>query len=97
MTEVQIEVIRKFSVNEVFGDNMPESEEIRFSECRFFNVGNTFVIDNIERMPEGFCGWAWRDIYKDAAVLYFGGLHVQTEESPLPSDLNALNPRPQID
>jgi len=23
--------------------------------------------------PEKFCGWAWRDIYKDVSVLAFGG------------------------
>ena len=24
-------------------------------------------------MPEGFCGWAWRDVYKNVSVLAFGG------------------------
>ena len=24
-------------------------------------------------MPEGFCGWAWRDLYKDLAVISKGG------------------------
>jgi uncharacterized repeat protein (TIGR04076 family) len=24
-------------------------------------------------MPEGFCNWAWRDVYKDVAVLAYGG------------------------
>ena len=24
-------------------------------------------------MPDGFCGWAWRDIYKDLSVPQFGG------------------------
>ena len=31
------------------------------------------IVNHIEKMPVGFCGWAWRDIYKDLSVLYFGG------------------------
>lgn len=31
-------------------------------------------------MPEGFCGWAWRDIHKDLSVLYFDGNFYDHEE-----------------
>jgi uncharacterized repeat protein (TIGR04076 family) len=24
-------------------------------------------------MPDGFCGWAWRDLYKDLSVMVMGG------------------------
>ena len=33
-------------------------------------------------MPEGFCSWAWRDLYKDLAVLRFGGSFESWVEPP---------------
>ena len=33
-------------------------------------------------MPEGFCSWAWRDLYKDLAVLRFGGNFESWVEPP---------------
>ena len=41
--------------------------------CQLFEEGQEFIVDHVEKMPEGFCGWAWRDIYKDLSVLYFNG------------------------
>lgn len=40
-------------------------KEIRGQEgviCQVFNVGQTFITDNLFSPPEGFCEWAWADI-----------------------------------
>ena len=32
-----------------------------------------WIVEKDGKMPEGFCSWAWRDLYKDLAVLRHGG------------------------
>ncbi|MHA1187160.1 MAG: TIGR04076 family protein [Candidatus Heimdallarchaeota archaeon] len=36
-------------------------------------------------MPEGFCMWAWRDLYKDLSVLFFGGNFWRKEKGTIHS------------
>ena len=82
MTRVKISVIKKFSANDVFG---PDHEIKTLSgkpitNCHLFQIGDEFIVENIEEMPSGFCGWAWRDIYKDLSVLYFDGNFYRPEK-----------------
>ena len=71
MSPVKITVIKRFSSEDVFGaENQPNDQ---FAICSMFKEGDEFLVDDIETMPNGFCGWAWRDIYRDIAVLFFGG------------------------
>ncbi len=30
--------------------------------CSIFNEGQEFIIDDVWKVPEGFCPWAWADI-----------------------------------
>ena len=32
-----------------------------------------WIVEKNGNMLEGFCSWAWRELYKDLAVLRFGG------------------------
>ena len=75
MTSVKIKVVKKFSAEDVFGKNHDEKllsgEPI--TSCHLLKEGDEFIVETVEIMPKGFCGWAWRDIYKDLSVLFFDG------------------------
>ena len=73
MSKVKITVIKKFSPIDVFGHEIYTTSGTKVTTCGTFEEGQEFVVENIAKMPEGFCGWAWRDIYKDLSVLYFNG------------------------
>ena len=51
--------------------NMPGKSE-PYKKCSF-KEGQSWVVEKNMQMPEGFCGWAWRDIYKDLSVMVMGG------------------------
>ena len=72
MPKIKITVVKRFSPKEVFGKEIKTRSGNPVTICSFKD-GQEFVVDNINNMPEGFCGWAWRDLYKDIAVLYFNG------------------------
>ena len=44
-----------------------------FGRCPYFEVGQEFIINNIDEIPKGFCAWAWADIERDIAIILFGG------------------------
>ncbi len=73
MSRVKITVIKKFSPIDVFGHEIYTTSGKKVTTCGTFDEGQEFIVDHISKMPEGFCGWAWRDIYKDLSVLYFDG------------------------
>jgi len=35
--------------------------------------GQSWIVEKNMLMPDGFCGWAWRDLYKDLSVMVMGG------------------------
>lgn len=43
-----------------------------FGPCPVFKEGQTFMVNNLDEVPEGFCAWAWADIQRDVAMLFFG-------------------------
>jgi uncharacterized repeat protein (TIGR04076 family) len=70
---VKISVVKQFHPEDVIGHQFTYANGLVAKPCQAMKEGDEFIVDNIERMPTGFCGWAWRDIYKDLSVLYFGG------------------------
>jgi len=74
-SKVKISVLKRVDPSVIFdGDvpNRPGTNE-KYTICKSFEDGQEFVIGLNGAKPEGFCGWAWRDIYKDLSVLRFGG------------------------
>ena len=74
-SRVKIMVLKRVDPSVIFdGDvpNMPGTDR-EYSVCNAFKDGDEFVVELDGRMPDGFCSWAWRDIYKDVSVLRFGG------------------------
>ena len=72
---VKIKVLKRVDPSVIFdGDvpNRPGTDE-KYTICKSYQDDSEFIVESNGRMPEGFCSWAWRDIYKDVAVLAFGG------------------------
>ena len=48
-------------------------QEVFFGKCDLFKEGETFIVEDPNIMPEGFCGWAWVDIHRELVTLMMGG------------------------
>lgn len=73
-SRLKITVLRRFKPEEVFTKSPVKGAPI--SACGAFEDGQVFYVEENGRMPEGFCGWAWDDIYKVVQTLRFhGNLH----------------------
>jgi len=78
-SEVKITVVKKTDSKQIFGDNPPMGQAQE--ACSMFKEGQEFIVDKDGGMPEGFCHWAWNDIYKKVMTLSFGGnFHWMKEE-----------------
>jgi uncharacterized repeat protein (TIGR04076 family) len=71
-SKVKITVLKKFKPTEVFGDDLLAETNIK-EACAVFNVGQEFIIGEDAKVPEGFCLWAWNDLYTALTHLRFGG------------------------
>jgi uncharacterized repeat protein (TIGR04076 family) len=41
--------------------------------CELFQEGQEFIFSSFTGKPQGFCDWAWNDIYKVVVTLARGG------------------------
>ena len=48
--------------------------------CEVFNGGDIFESEGYLEIPEGFCSWAWNDMYKVLLTLEQGGTFQLTRE-----------------
>lgn len=78
MNRLKITVVRCFSKEELFPESLDELERIP-SPCGIHSEGQEFILAG-ERAPEGFCGWAFNDIYRDIVHLQRGGNYPWAEE-----------------
>lgn len=79
--KVRITVFKRVDPKVIFDGKVPISPTgKKYEKCSFSSEGKEFIVDTDLRMPEGFCGWAWRDIYKDLSVLYFDGNFYRPEK-----------------
>lgn len=68
-TPVKITVLKKLKIEDLFDEYAAEDFE---SECPLFKVGDEFIARE-DVVPEGFCRWAWADIFRDVICLSCGG------------------------
>ena len=40
--------------------------------CPYFTTGQEFIVEGVEK-PEGFCTWAWNDLFRGFQTLRAGG------------------------
>jgi uncharacterized repeat protein (TIGR04076 family) len=69
-SKVRIEVLKKLDSQELFGDKPPLGVNVQ--ACPMFDIGQEFIVGEDGEMPEGFCHWAWNDLYKVVTALRYG-------------------------
>ena len=72
LKKVKITVFKTFSPKDVFGYDKKNLQGEIIPSCRIHSEGEEFICENLVK-PEGFCDWAWRDLYKDIAIFAFDG------------------------
>jgi len=61
---IKITVYRKFDCEEL---------EDYSGGCHRHEVGQEYIVKEDGNMPEGFCYWAWHDLWPTVFALRFGG------------------------
>lgn len=80
---VKITVIKRVTPEYIFDGNIPpRSDGQKYTICTAFKEGDEFIVEKNVRCPEGFCSYAFKDIYSDLRVLALGGDHEPWVESP---------------
>lgn len=71
MPKCKITVLKRLYNKELIKEhsslNLPEN----CTGCPKFAVGDTYIIENHNTVPENFCSWAWADIQKDVMAVLF--------------------------
>lgn len=68
---LKITVLRRFAPEEVFTEKPIGYDTMK--KCDRFTDGQEFIVNSSMDMPEGFCGWAWDDLYKMSLTVLAGG------------------------
>ena len=74
-SKVKITVLKKVDPSIIFGMDIPKiaGTDKEFGTCTSFEEGQEFIVEMNGSKPEGFCVWAWNDLFKDLSILHFGG------------------------
>ncbi len=59
--KVKITVLKRTDTKQISGDNPPQGKTVE--SCSMFEEGQEFIVNEDSDMPEGFCHWAWNDLY----------------------------------
>ena len=70
MRHVKITVLRKEFYPDLADAYLTDGQAA--GPCPILNVGDTFDYCGGAEMPEGFCPWAWIDIYRGVSALSAG-------------------------
>lgn len=70
MKKVKIIVLKKEFYEEYAEAYLTEGKDV--GPCPLLNVGDTFLFEGNAKMPEGFCPWAWIDIYQSVSAISSG-------------------------
>jgi uncharacterized repeat protein (TIGR04076 family) len=70
--KVRVTVLKRFNPSEVF-ETSPVTPVSPLGACALFCDGQEFVVDEDEKMPEGFCTSAWYSIFPNVRILAYGG------------------------
>ena len=71
--KLKITVLKKFYSKDVFGHDFTFPNGYVVKDCERVQEGQEFFVKDDLSKPEGFCDWAWVDIYRDVAILAMGG------------------------
>jgi uncharacterized repeat protein (TIGR04076 family) len=81
--KVKITVLKRVTPEYIFDGDVPTSPGgKKYTICTRFKEGDEYIVEKSVSCPEGFCGYAWKDIYSDVRVLSLGGDHEPWVEKP---------------
>lgn len=73
-SRIKITVLKRVDPEYIFDGDVPLSPTgEKYTICTAFKDGQEFILETNNTRPEGFCPWAFHDIFKDAHILMFGG------------------------
>jgi uncharacterized repeat protein (TIGR04076 family) len=70
-SKLKISVLRRFKPEEVLKEKPVDYGEL--GPCEVYTDEQEFIVDLDGKRPEGFCEWAWDDLYKTVQTLRFHG------------------------
>ena len=70
MKKVRIVVLKKLFYEELADHYLSEGRAV--GPCPLLQEGDTFLFEGSAVMPQGFCPWAWIDIYRGVNALSAG-------------------------
>ena len=72
MAQCKITVLERTFNKELVEQYIREDRRMSFGPCELFHEGQEFITDVFTSLPQGFCPWAWDDIYKSLIFLATG-------------------------
>ena len=79
MRKVKITVLQKEFYSNLANEYLTDGKSV--GPCPLLAVGDEFIFEGSARMPEGFCPWAWIDIYSGINALSSGGTYTPWNNS----------------
>lgn len=73
MKKVKITVLKKEFYSEYAEAYLTDGKNV--GPCQLLEVGDEFIFDGGAAMPEGFCPWAWIDIYHNVSAISTGSTY----------------------
>ena len=71
---VKITVLKRVPPEFIFDGNVPlRPNGEKYTMCTKFTEGQEFMVEKDVQIPDGFCTFAWKDIYGDVRILALGG------------------------
>lgn len=74
MKKVKITVLEKHFYANIADEYLTEGHAV--GPCPLLEKGAVFVFEGNTVMPQGFCPWAWIDIYRGVSALAAGATYV---------------------
>lgn len=74
MKKVKISVLKKYFYEDIADAYLTEGREV--GPCPLLEEGQTFLFEGSAVMPQGFCPWAWIDIYRGVSAIAAGATYV---------------------
>lgn len=73
MAQCKITVLKKMINRDLVSEYCSLNLSDQCLGCTLLTVGQEFIVDDYNQIPEGFCSWAWGDIQKDVTTIMFDG------------------------
>lgn len=73
MKRVRITVLKKHFDAEMADAYLTEGHAV--GPCPLLDEGDTFIYEGSAVMPEGFCPWAWIDVYRGVNAISAGATY----------------------